>query len=100
MKSGGKCPRGKACTFGHPPPCKYEAQGKCSMGNKCQFLHKNGGSGAPAPKPKPKAQPKPKPEPKAKLTRKERREAKKASAKLAEGGPQASVASVDQSDFE
>ena len=35
----GKCPKGDACDYWHPPVCKYFKAGNCSEGKKCCFLH-------------------------------------------------------------
>ena len=34
-----KCKKGNECPMWHSGQCKFDAQGKCLMGNRCIFLH-------------------------------------------------------------
>ena len=35
----GKCEKGKACNYWHPPECTYFKRGNCNRGKKCVFRH-------------------------------------------------------------
>ena len=105
MNNKGKCPRGGGCTFWHPKTCNFWKTNSCQKGNDCQFAHFRAPPAAPASqsvkdakakkkaaKAKAKAQAAAQPEkPKTeggetpKLTRSQKRAAKKAAMALAGG---------------
>ena len=38
LKSG-YCPKGKDCSYWHPPPCPHFESGSCILGNRCNLRH-------------------------------------------------------------